>query len=188
MTDRLKCIFIHGNGGGSVSDHWFPWLKDELEKLNLSVISRNFPDPKLARQSIWLPFMENELKVDNSTIIIGHSTGALAAMRYAEKNPIYASVLIGAPYTDCGEENERLSGYYDRPWNWQAIKNNQKWILQFHSPDDPYVPVAEARFIHQQLGSEYYELPNRQHFGGEGDKDQKTFPELLKTLKQKLML
>ncbi|PIZ60590.1 alpha/beta hydrolase [Candidatus Shapirobacteria bacterium CG_4_10_14_0_2_um_filter_40_12] len=186
MTDKLKCIFIHGNGGGSVFDHWFPWLKNELEKLDLSVISRDFPDRELARQDIWLPFLKNELKADTSTIIIGHSSGALAAMRYAEKYSIYASVLVGAPYTDLGDENERLSGYYDRPWNWSRIKANQKWILQFHSPDDPYIPIEEARFIHQQLDSEYYELPNRQHFGGEGDQDQKTFPELLEALKKKI--
>lgn len=34
-----------------------------------------------ARESIWLPFMETELHCDEKTIIIGHSSGAIAAMR-----------------------------------------------------------------------------------------------------------
>lgn len=35
-----------------------------------------------ARESIWLPFMEKELRCDEGTVIIGHSSGAAAAMRY----------------------------------------------------------------------------------------------------------
>ena len=34
-----------------------------------------------ARASIWLPFMQNELKCDEETVIVGHSSGAEAAMR-----------------------------------------------------------------------------------------------------------
>jgi uncharacterized protein len=187
MKENLRVIFIHGNGGGSVNDHWFPWLKLELEKIGLLVISRNFPDSQLSRQSVWLPFIKNELTADKNTIIVGHSSGAIAAMRYAEQNPIYASVLVGAGYTDGGDSNEKLSGYYDHPWNWPAIMNNQKWIIQFHSLDDPYIPISEARFIHQQLASEYYEFPDRQHFGGDGENDQKTFPELLVALKNRII-
>jgi hypothetical protein len=37
--------------------------------------------------SIWLPHMENELKIGESDIIIGHSSGACAAIRFAEKHP-----------------------------------------------------------------------------------------------------
>ena len=33
------------------------------------------------RRSIWLPYMKDELKVDENTIIIGHSSGAVAAIR-----------------------------------------------------------------------------------------------------------
>jgi len=35
----------------------------------------------VARESIWLPFMEKELQCDENTIIVGHSSGAEAAMR-----------------------------------------------------------------------------------------------------------
>ena len=35
------------------------------------------PDPLYARKSIWLPFMENELKIGAEDIIIGHSSGAV---------------------------------------------------------------------------------------------------------------
>ena len=82
----MNVIFIPGNGGGTVRDNWFPYLKNELEKLGIEVIARDFPDPIAARENIWLPFLENELKADENTILIGHSSGAVAAMRYAENH------------------------------------------------------------------------------------------------------
>ena len=38
--------------------------------------------------SIWLPFMKDELGVDENTIIIGHSSGACAAVRFAENHKV----------------------------------------------------------------------------------------------------
>jgi len=54
--------------------------------------------------------------------------GRIAAMRFAEKNKILGSVLVGTYHTDIGDDNEKKSGYFNHPWNWQAIRNNQKWI------------------------------------------------------------
>jgi uncharacterized protein len=43
------------------------------------------PDPMRARKDIWLPFIKNDLKSDENTILIGHSSGAEAAMRLGEE-------------------------------------------------------------------------------------------------------
>ena len=40
------------------------------------------PDPLYARKSIWLPFMENELKIGAEDIIIGHSSGAVSFLDF----------------------------------------------------------------------------------------------------------
>lgn len=126
--NSLKVIFLHGNGGESVNDNWFPYLQKELTKLNLNVIAKNFPDADLAREKYWLPFLI-ELEADENTILIGHSSGAIAAMRFAESNKLLGSILIGTYYTDLGDEKEKLSGYFNRHWDWKAIKSNQKWIV-----------------------------------------------------------
>ena len=67
----------------------------------LSCTLRNMPDPVTARRSIWLPFMKTELGVDEDTVIIGHSSGACAAVRFAEENKVAGIVLVGA-YTSGG--------------------------------------------------------------------------------------
>src|SRR5579884_2945796 len=181
---KTKAILIHGNGGGNGSLHWFPWVKKELEKLGLEVQNPDFPDAVEAKASIWLPFLE-KLGADENTILIGHSSGALAAMRYAEEHKILGSVLVGVAHTDLGEESERISGYFDKPWDWEKIKSNQKWIIEFHSTDDPYIPVEEARFVHEKLDTEYYEFTDQGHFGNP-DRVKLEFPELVEAIKKKL--
>jgi len=181
----MQAILIHGNGGGTPNDNWFPYVKEELEKLGISVKAPQFPDADLARSSYWLPFLK-ELGADSNTLLIGHSSGAIAAMRYAEEHPVLGSVLVGAYCTDLGYEKEKLSGYFDKPWNWKAIKKNQRWILQFASLDDPWIPIEEARALHAHLGTEYYEYSDQGHFGGDYHKT--TFPELVEAIKHQLMV
>ena len=52
------------------------------------VPARNMPDPVGARESIWLPFMRDELGCGEDTVIVGHSSGAAAAMRFAESQRV----------------------------------------------------------------------------------------------------
>ncbi len=182
-----KIILIHGNGGGTATDHWLPSFKRALEKVGLEVIAETMPDNVLAREKYWLPFLKDELHADENTILVGHSSGAVAAMRHAENNKIYGSVLVGACHTDLDDEDEKKSGYYNRPWQWDKIKANQKWIIQFHSTNDPYIPIEEARYVHKKLGTEYTESTTEGHFGG-GGREKLEFPELVDAIKQKLGL
>lgn len=97
-------------------------------------------------------------------------------MRLAEKHKILGSVLVGAYHTDLGIEKEKLSGYFDKPWEWRNIKQNQQWIILFGSSDDPWIPIDHARFIHAKLDCEYHEYKDQGHFGGDYFKP--NFPEL----------
>lgn len=171
-----KVIFIPGNGGGSPKDNWFPAVKTDLENAGITVVAEEFPDNDLARASNWIPYIIDELKADENSILVGHSTGAIAAMRVAEKQRIYGSVLVGVYHTDLDMEKEKLSGYLDTPWNWELIKKNQQWISIFASQDDPWIDIKEARYIHSKLNCEYHEYTDQGHFGGDYLKLE--FPEL----------
>ncbi len=172
----IKIVFIPGNSRLTTQDNWFPSVKAGLQAEGLKVIAREFPDPDLARESFWLPFLLDDLKIDENTILVGHSSGAIAAMRVAEKQNILGSVLVGSYYTDLGIEKEKQSGYFDRPWDWINMKRNQKWTIVFASQDDPWISVEHPRYIQQQLTSEYHEYKDQGHFGGDYYKE--TFPEL----------
>lgn len=174
---------MHGNGSSSPQDNWWPFVKAKLEERGIEVLAPQFPDAPLCRARYWLPFLE-KLGADERTILIGHSTGAIAAMRFAETHRILGSVLVGSYVTDLGIESEILSGYFDVAWNWDAIKEHQDFIIQFSSTDDPWIPIEEARAVHIHLDTEYYEYSDEGHFGG--DREKLEFPELVEVVGRKI--
>jgi len=179
-----RCVIAPGNGCDDIrNSNWYGWLHDELCETGLfnEVLCKDFPDPFEARRSVWLPFLRDELRVGPDTILVGHSSGAEAAMRFAEESPVGGLVLVSACHTDLDDAGERASGYYPPsggPWNWEVIKRNCGWIVQFHSKDDHLVPVQEGRVVAKELGSEYHELNGHSHFF-------EPFEELLEVLRAK---
>lgn len=181
-----KIIIIPGNGGSNIeTDHWYAWARDEFKKFGYEVIAENMPDPVMAHKNIWLPHIKNVLKADENTIIVGHSSGGVAALRYLEHEKLLGAIVIGVNHTDLGYEEEKESGYYSDPWQWENIKKNSKWIVQFSSLDDPYISIEEPRLIHEKINSEYHEFRDKGHFGSPA-KGQQVFPELLEIIKDKL--
>ncbi len=179
MKSNIRVIFLPGNGGGDTNQNFFPYLKTELEKLGIKVISPGiFPDSEIGRESIWMPYIES-LNPDENTILIGHSTGAIAAMRYAQNHKILGSVLIGTYHTHMGIQSEIDAEYFDSPWDWEAIKNNQQWVVEFNAIDDQFIPIEEARHVAKMLDADYYELENGGHFY-----PQDTFPEVIEAIKK----
>lgn len=180
---KPKIIIIPGNGDSHIeTDNWYAWVRDELKGRGYEVIAEDMPDPVAAHANIWLPHIEKVFKADENTIIIGHSSGGVAVLRYLESHKLLGVIVIGVNYTDLGDEGERESGFYKNPWQWDKIKSNAKWIAQFASTDDPCIPIAEPRFIHDQLDTEYYELSNRGHFMIDHNPLNNTFPEIIEIL------
>jgi predicted alpha/beta hydrolase family esterase len=177
---KPRIVYVHGNQATHWSFAWAPWLKQELEKEGYPTFFETMPDSVIARAEYWLPFLQDHVGVGENDVLVGWSSGAVATMRYAETHKIKGSVLIGAYHTDLGDELERQSGYFDTPWNWDAINANQEWIAQFASTNDPVIPIEESRFVHEKLGTEYHESSDKFHFGWPVPMEK--FPELLEVL------
>ena len=186
---KTKCIILPGNGvpkGGIRDANWYGWAEKKIKDLNLfnEVILRDMPDPIAAKSSIWLPFITDELGADENTLIIGHSSGAVAAMRLLETTKLKGIILVAACHTDLGDAGEAAAGYYphndgSNAWQWDKMKENiGSWgITQFHSKDDCFIPPEEARHVAEHSGSKYHEFDGRSHFFDA------PFPELIKECK-----
>eukprot|EP00994_Dinema_validum_P004556 NODE_2609_length_668_cov_60.151858_g2144_i0.p1 GENE.NODE_2609_length_668_cov_60.151858_g2144_i0~~NODE_2609_length_668_cov_60.151858_g2144_i0.p1 ORF type:complete len:184 (+),score=58.76 NODE_2609_length_668_cov_60.151858_g2144_i0:80-631(+) len=163
----MKCIIAPGNGCSDVFQaNWYAWLQKELQGDGTfsEVILQTMPDPHVAHEAVWVPFLRDTLGAGADTVLIGHSSGAEAAMRLLETTPLAGCLLVSACWTDLGEPSEAEAGYYNRPWQWEAIKGNAKWILQVHSDDDPFIPIAEAKHVAENVGSDFHVIPGKQHF------------------------
>jgi len=176
---KPRFVYIHVNATTHWSDAWAAWLNSEVEKLGYETFFETMPDSIIARAEYWLPFLKNHVKAGKNDVLIGWSTGAIAAMRYAETNHIKGSILISPYYTDLGEAEEKLSGYFNEPWQWDNIVQNQQNIAVFWGDDDPYVDQSEFDFVANKLRASRHKLPKAGHFI-----ERQTFPELLEYIKQ----
>ncbi len=84
--------------------------------------------------------------------------------RYAETHKLRGIVLVATYYTDLGDETEREGGWFDREWRWADIKANCGFIVQLADETDHVVPIAEGRFVRDQLQPVYVEVQGRRHF------------------------
>ncbi|MEK6970705.1 MAG: alpha/beta hydrolase, partial [archaeon] len=150
-------MFLPMQGITDLHVMWYPSIKEELEKYCPKVIFEPLPNPSKGLFSEWMPFLEERMKGSKQGVLVGHSRGAVAAMRYAEKHPLRMLVVVAPHYTDLNDPSEKASGFYDAPWNWPLIKKNCPSIVMVYSRDDPFVSLEESRTIRDALGAAYYE-------------------------------
>lgn len=174
MMARRNVAIVPGNGAGCASANFYPWLATELRARGYDVALEEMPDPDVAREAVWLPFIRETLGAGPDTLVVGHSSGACAAVRLAETDKLFGVVAVSLTPDDLGDANERASGYYDRPWLWDKVRTNVAHVVQFASTDDPFIPLAlmhQARDGFAAGGAaggagtfEYIELSGKSHF------------------------
>jgi len=180
-STAIKIIILPGNGCVPIRKcNWYQSVHDSLVKMGVRVMMKDMPDPVLARENIWIPFTREVLGCDERTIIVGHSSGAECAMRYMEQYKVLGAVLVSPYITDLGSEIEAQSGYFDRPWLWDKMKENSEFVMQFSSHDDHLVPYDEQEQVHKSLRTELHEYHNEGHFLFD------TFPDLTKAIMKKI--
>lgn len=185
-TKLPTVIICPGNGCTNIRrSNWYGHVHDELTRLGIPCICEDFPDPNRARRDKWIPFIRSKAK-ETDVILVGHSSGAQAALRYTEQYPVVGAILVAATYSDLGDAGERASGYYPQKisngeetnaYDFKAMKENCAIWYQFHSDDDPFIPLYEAEKIRDGLGltDTYRMLRGRSHFF-------EPFPELLEVI------
>lgn len=184
MAKPTRAIFIHGNRGANADSGCFPYIAACLQRYGIEILRPNLPDSVRGRMKYWMPFIES-LKPDRETLLIGHSSGTSAALRYAENNEVFGSILISTQVNDCGFELERRTGFYDDPFNWKEIKSNQQWILQIHAKDDPYISVEDTLTVHENLVSSLILTEGYGHFT-QFDCDKDSIPGFEELLSKKM--
>lgn len=158
-------IYIHGNK----ATHgwrfaWAPWLQGALRFYEVDTVFETMPDSVDGRAKYWLPFMARALDIGPQDVIVGWSTGAAAAMRYAESHPVRGLVLVAPHHTDLGSPFEKASGWFTTPWEWHTIRDNTGSRAVFHGDNDALVPMVETRHIVSSLGAEGHCVAGAGHF------------------------
>lgn len=179
-----KAIILHGTLG-SPEGNWFSWLKSELEARHIEVWLSQLPHAEQPSLREWADFVYDNcpFTIDEETLVIGHSSGAILALILAQESDktIGAAVAVSVFYDNSlqWEPNSRL---FDVDFNWPMIANRCHKLLFVHSDDDPYVPLEQAKHVAEQCDSEIVLIPEQGHFNLEKSESYKQFPALVELM------
>lgn len=157
-----KTVYIVHGWSGSPDNGFKPWIKKELEARGYVVVSPQMPDTDTPKMETWLPFLQNLIQhPDEETILIGHSMGGAAVLRYLETLPegiqIKKAVLV-TPVVDAikdmsEEEKSIAKPWLETPLDFEKIKRSAKEIIGFFSDNDKYIPLESEKLLREKCGA-----------------------------------
>ncbi len=178
-----NAIILHGTAGTPKS-YWFPYIKDFLEEKGYEVWVPQLPDSDDPDLKIQLPFVLENGKFDESTIIIGHSSSCALILSLLENInvKIRQAILVSGFYKDL-EEGENLKILQKR-YNWEKIKSNVKDIIFINSDNDPWgANDKQGRGMFDKLGGTLIIRHGEGHMGSDAfNQPYKKFPFLKKII------
>ncbi len=157
---------MHGTGGDS-KENWFPWLKDKLEADGYKVWLPDLPGadrPSIIRYNQFI--LSSDWQFNQDSIIVGHSSGAVEILGLLQALPketvVKAVYLVGVFKDNLGWEV--LDELFTTDFNLELIKTKAEKFVFIHSDNDPYCPLAHARYFHKKLGGDLFVLSGQKHF------------------------
>jgi len=175
----MKRVFIIHGWEGDSQNHWFPWLKKELEKNDFEVITPNMPNTDEPKIEEWVPFLSELVgEPDENTYFVGHSIGCQAILRYLEilENKKVGGAIFVAGWFVLTEftyledpEYEQSSRKIAKPWiktliDFKKVKNSAKKFIAIFSDNDPYVDLSDKNVFVKQLVAKIIIEHNKGHF------------------------
>lgn len=184
----MTTVFIFHGTGGHPNENWFPWLKEELQKLDCKVIVPKFPTPEGQTLTNWLKVFDNyKSDFDKDTIFVGHSCGASFILNLLKviDTKIHASFLVSGSAKLLHNKFDKLSSSFKiNIDDWDRIKSNSKQFFVYHSDTDPYVPLSYGQEIADSLHTSLTLILDAGHINT--DSGFLKFPKLLDDIKSVL--
>jgi predicted alpha/beta hydrolase family esterase len=185
-----NAIILHGTQGAP-DNNWFMWLKGELEQGGLTVWLPQLPRPEQPSLKLSAEYVRANcpFAIDEQTLLVGHSSGAILALILAQQNamPVGGVVAISVFHDNSlgWDANNKL---FDVPFEWDKIRANARQLLFVHSDNDPYVPLDQAEFVSRNCGAQTVVMPGQGHFNLEQGPQYSAFPKLIELMQQRGLL
>lgn len=160
MTKNI--LILHG-WDASAENHWFLKAKEKWQKLGSRVEVPELPGGYYPKKDEWLKIIES-FRPDSSWILIGHSLGGVAILKYLEiaKKPIAQAILIATPFNEM--EFSPIKNFFDNGFNWEKIKKNCPKFDIVNEDNDSVVPLEHGEKYSQSLDSRLHTLAGYTHF------------------------
>lgn len=186
-----RAVILHGTKGDH-TENWFPWLKNELEKLGYEVWVPDLPHADRPNMSRYNEFLLSQGWDFQDNLIVGHSSGSVAILGLLQALPetakVNTAILVGSFTERLAKDPswDMLTELFYKPFDFESIKKKAGQFIFVHSDNDPFCPLEQAQELHAKLGGEFVLMPGMGHFTMKLDQRFDKFPELLQLIKQKV--
>lgn len=172
----MKKVYIIHGWDGSRDEPLFRWLDNELSVRDFLVERLAMPNPETPVIEPWIEKLQESINPDSETILVGHSVGCQAVMRYLETLPVGTKIkglVLLAPWmkldqTTIEEEGEEVVEIA-RPWmetpiDFDKVKKVAPKIVAIFSDNDDFVELSQKDFFEEKLGAQTVVEHEKGHF------------------------
>jgi len=182
-----EAIILHGmpskeeyfnpESASQSNKHWIPWIQRQLILNGILAQTPELPEPYEPVYEKWLEVFK-QFRVDENTILIGHSCGGGFLVRWLTENNIkVGKVVLVAPFID-PDHDEVKSDFFKFEIK-KGLSNQTGGLCIFYSTDDDQeilTSVDQILAVDQAIQTKQF--TNRRHFTL-NDMKTEEFPELL---------
>ena len=186
-----KAALLHGTDG-SPNDHWFPWLKSELEKKGYKVFAPTLPENHTPSRDVYEAFLKDSGWEFEENLLVGHSSGTTTILNLlmADWFPkVKASVMVG---TFLNEKLTKTADWYEsgqfdklfvQDFDIQKLKSKCPELIFVHGDNDHACDYNDAKDFCQKLNGNFITIKNGGHLSGSSGITE--IPELTEKLNEK---
>lgn len=180
---KSNFLIIHGSFGNPFIN-WFAWLQKEIEKTSQSSVVPSFPvGIGLQTYENWaklVDYYRNIGLVNDKTIFIGHSIGAIFIVKNLMENKLRSDKIILVSgfnnYSVDGGDYDKVNSSFFID-DIAQIRGLAKEIFCFYSDNDPYVSQEALTDFADKIATEKFVVRKGGHLNSESGFD--TFEQLL---------
>jgi predicted alpha/beta hydrolase family esterase len=182
---KNNVIIVHG-AYGYPEENWFAWLKNNLEKEEITCSVPQLPTPQNQHLRTWLADFEQAVgeEINERTILIGHSLGAAFILRWLEQyhGVIFSAILVGAFIGSVNDERfDKINhSFFEKPFDWCAIRKRSRYFISYYGTQDQYVAREQYDWIAEKLNAKKIIVSEAGHFNQASGYTE--FPHLLNAI------
>ncbi len=186
-----KFLIAHGTTSRPERS-WFPWLTWQLLKRGQPAWVPRLPTPQGQTYESWKSaWLAQTPALDDSTVLIGHSTGVPFLLRLlSEHDGLVAGVYLAAGFAEplnlnVEGANELLAHFVEVDWDWPRIQARSRLFRCYHGKNDPIVALEKGERVVRSVQGSLRIIEDGQHLDTKSGYTE--FPELLEDIETDLL-
>ncbi len=154
FDEKPNFLLLHGRGS-SPEKAFLPWMKYTLERRGYFVQVPAMPGGDEPNDLEQAEHVLKNCKVDENTIVLGHSFGGIVALRLLEKGVKVKKVLLaGTPFLgrfSDGKVRQSVADAIKRGFNFGKIRKHAQSFISISDESDHIVPNSDGKKLAENL-------------------------------------